>query len=227
MTRSPTRTGTGRTSTAFLAGEARGRGRVPRSARRSLSSAGTGRCDARDGEGREEVSCFARGWWWTRRGPGGFLHRALAPASSRFPDLPETAGALRPFHGVRRLDEIEHLPFRRGRRPTRWTTPPSITSSTAAGSGCSASTTVIAARGVAAEPVLAAELGLAEGAPAWDRLLERFPTVGLQFETARPTIPSSTAGHALSRRRRGRAGTGRCSPRRPPSWTPCSRPASR
>ena len=43
----------------------------------------------------------------------------------------------------------------------------------------------IVSAGVAAEPRLARELRLEEGAPAWERLLERFPTVGAQFLGAR------------------------------------------
>lgn len=47
----------------------------------------------------------------------------------------------------------------------------------------------ITSAGVAVEPGLANELQLAEGSPAWRRLLERLPTVRRQFQDARPLTP--------------------------------------
>jgi FADH2 O2-dependent halogenase len=121
-------------------------------------------------------------------GPGGFLHRALALPASRFPDLPETEALYAHFEGVRRVDALPIFPS-----PDE---PPYPVDDAAVhhvfeggwiwvlrfGNG-------LVSAGVAAVPALAAELGLADGAAAWDRLLRRFPTVGLQFEAARPTIP--------------------------------------
>jgi FADH2 O2-dependent halogenase len=43
--------------------------------------------------------------------------------------------------------------------------------------------------GVAATDALADELRFAEGEPAWQRLLERFPSVHEQFFAAKPTLP--------------------------------------
>jgi FADH2 O2-dependent halogenase len=43
--------------------------------------------------------------------------------------------------------------------------------------------------GVAATNALANELRFAEGEPAWQRLLERFPSVHEQFLAAKPTLP--------------------------------------
>jgi tetracycline 7-halogenase / FADH2 O2-dependent halogenase len=121
-------------------------------------------------------------------GPGGFLHGQLRLSASRFPELPATEGLYAHFTGVRRLDAmgivapepappypvddaaLHHvfdggwawvLRFRNG----------------------------IVSAGVAAEPRLARELRLEEGAPAWERLLERFPTVGAQFRGARAATP--------------------------------------
>ena len=45
--------------------------------------------------------------------------------------------------------------------------------------------------GFAVEDELAAEVGLAEGEPAWWRLLERFPSIGAQFQRAVPVRPFS------------------------------------
>jgi FADH2 O2-dependent halogenase len=47
----------------------------------------------------------------------------------------------------------------------------------------------VTSAGVAAETSLARELSLADGAPAWERLLERLPSVRDRFETARALRP--------------------------------------
>ena len=47
----------------------------------------------------------------------------------------------------------------------------------------------ITSAGVSLCPALAAELKLAEGAPAWERLLHRLPSVRKQFEHASPLLP--------------------------------------
>ncbi len=47
----------------------------------------------------------------------------------------------------------------------------------------------VTSAGVAVEDWLAQELHLAEGAPAWTRLLDRFPTIAEQFGEAVPTRP--------------------------------------
>jgi len=50
----------------------------------------------------------------------------------------------------------------------------------------------ITSSGVAAEDWFADELRLEEGEPAWQRLLERFPTVRRQFAAAAPVLPFIT-----------------------------------
>jgi FADH2 O2-dependent halogenase len=121
-------------------------------------------------------------------GPGGFLHRALSLSSSRFPNLPETEALYAHFQGVRRLDELPIFPSAE--------MPPYAIDDAAVhhvfdggwiwilrfGNG-------LVSAGVAAEPALAHELGFSDGAAAWDRLLDRFPTVAAQCGGARPTIP--------------------------------------
>ena len=51
----------------------------------------------------------------------------------------------------------------------------------------------VTSAGVAVEDWLAQELNLAEGAPAWPRLLDRFPTIAEQFADAVPTRPFTYA----------------------------------
>lgn len=47
----------------------------------------------------------------------------------------------------------------------------------------------IISAGVSASPALATELRLADGQPAWQRVLERFPSVGEQFSRAENIVP--------------------------------------
>lgn len=121
-------------------------------------------------------------------GPRGFLHRALALEELAFPGLPATEGLFTHFDGVRRLDGMDvfasseappypvddaavHHVFRGG-----WIWVLRF------GNG-------VTSAGVAAAPELARALALSEGAPAWERLLDRFPTVRAQFEGSRPILP--------------------------------------
>lgn len=118
-------------------------------------------------------------------GPGGFLHRSLGLPESAFPDLPATEGLYAHFDGVERLGTMGSVPSA--------DLPPYPADDAALhhvfdggwiwvlrfASG-------LVSAGVAATPELARELRLSEGAPAWDRLLARFPTVRGQFARARP-----------------------------------------
>ena len=121
-------------------------------------------------------------------GPGGALARFLVLPSSRFPDLPATQGLYTHFTGVRRLDEIGIFPSSEA--------PPYPVDAAAVHHVFEGGwiwvlrfNNGITSAGVAATPALAAEVRLAEGAPAWDRLLERLPTVRRQFSEARPALP--------------------------------------
>ncbi len=121
-------------------------------------------------------------------GPGGVLHRALALGSAAFPDLPQTEGLFTHFQGVRRLDAMGIFPS-----PDQ---PPYPVDDAALHHVFDGGwiwvlrfENGIASAGVAATPTLARDLRLADGAPAWQRLLDRFPTVRDQFAGARPTIP--------------------------------------
>jgi FADH2 O2-dependent halogenase len=121
-------------------------------------------------------------------GPGGYLHRALGLPSSRFPQLPATQGLYTHFTGVRRLEEfgisasVEEPPY-----------PPDDAAVHHVFDGgwiwVLRFNNAITSAGVAATPALAEEVNLAEGGPAWDRLLARLPTVARQFAGARPALP--------------------------------------
>ena len=65
----------------------------------------------------------------------------------------------------------------------------------------------VTSAGVAAVDALARDLALEEGAPAWDRLLARLPSVREQFAGARPVLPFVHAPRLAFRRARA-AGEG-------------------
>ena len=121
-------------------------------------------------------------------GPGGALHQALGLASTAFPDLPQTEGLFTHFENVRRLDAMGIFPAT--------ATPPYPADDAALHHVFDGGwiwvlrfKNGVTSAGVAATPALARELRLSEGATAWQRLLDRFPTVHDQFAGARPTLP--------------------------------------
>ena len=95
-------------------------------------------------------------------------------AASR--DLPATQGLYTHFTGVRRLEEIGIFPS--AEEPPY---PPDDAAVHHVFDGgwiwVLRFNNGVTSAGVAATPALADEVGLAEGAPAWDRLLARLPTV--------------------------------------------------
>jgi len=121
-------------------------------------------------------------------GPAGFLHRTLALPWSGFPDLPATAGFYTHFEGVHRLSELgvfeprEEPPYPADDAAVHHVFPGGWIWVLRFNNG-------ITSAGVSATPALAEELDLAEGAPAWERLLARLPTVERQFSGARPVLP--------------------------------------
>ena len=105
------------------------------------------------------------------------------------------AGALHALRRRRAMGPAEAAV--RTRRRIRSTTPRCITCFLAAGSGCCGSTTASPAPGAALTDPVAAALGAAEGAPAWDRLLATLPSVADQFRSARADAavrPRAAAG---------------------------------
>lgn len=121
-------------------------------------------------------------------GPGGSLHRALGLREAAFPRLPATEGLYTHFAGVRRVDAMPA--FRTDGTPPY---PPDDAALHHVFPGgwiwVLRFANGVTSAGVAAEPRLARELRLDEGAAAWDRLLERLPAVREQFAEARAILP--------------------------------------
>jgi tetracycline 7-halogenase / FADH2 O2-dependent halogenase len=121
-------------------------------------------------------------------GPRGFLWRMLRLPETAFPDLPRSEGLYTHFRGVARLEELPA--FSSPEEPPYPIDDAAVHHVFEGGwvwilrfrSG-------LVSAGVAATPALAAELRLAEGEPAWARLLARFPSIGQQFADASPARP--------------------------------------
>ncbi len=136
-------------------------------------------------------------------GPRGFLHRALELPEVAFKNLPPTEALYSHFTGVKRWDELRsqnarlHVPNSGAYAPEFGTPIPPYRVDEAAvhhvfdggwmwvlrfNNG-------ITSAGVAATAKFANEWRFAEGAAAWQRLLERFPSVREQFADAKATVP--------------------------------------
>jgi FADH2 O2-dependent halogenase len=173
---------------AFLAGEARAEGAEFLDQMRLDSirrENGGFRLEGERAGGR--VSLAAR-FVADATGPGGALTRCLALPASQFSDLPATRGLYTHFTGVRRLDasgifsSSEQPPYPMDDAAVHHVFEGGWIWVLRFNNG-------LASAGVAATPALATQLRLEEGGPAWDRLLERLPTVKRQFAEARPTLP--------------------------------------
>ncbi len=119
-------------------------------------------------------------------GPRGFLTRALEIPTEAFTDYPATQALYTHFTKVARCDEMSD--FAPG------TSPPFPIDDAALhhvfddgwmwvlrfGNG-------VTSAGIAVRDELAAELRLSDGAPAWQRFLDRYPSIAAQFADARPT----------------------------------------
>ena len=121
-------------------------------------------------------------------GPGGFLPRSLGLAAGEFPTLPPTAGLYTHFADVRRLETMDAFASPQA--------PPYPVDDAAVHHVFEGGwiwvlrfNNGITSAGVAATPRLARELSLQDGAPAWERLLDRLPTVRDQFARARALLP--------------------------------------
>jgi tetracycline 7-halogenase / FADH2 O2-dependent halogenase len=119
-------------------------------------------------------------------GPRGFLARTLGLAERPFSSLPRTQALFTHFAGVRRWADL-HPP--EGEPPY----PPDAAALHHVfdggwiwvlrfGNG-------ITSAGIAATDGLAGELGLADGAAAWERVLARFPSIREQFAAAEAIRP--------------------------------------
>ncbi len=126
-------------------------------------------------------------------GPRGFLHRAFGLPELPLPDFPATHALYTHFTGVRRLDELalsEEVPpypvddaavhhvFDGGwiwvLRFANGITSAGVAASSDAGFDFRADFS---------------SNDLSKGALAWQRMLDRFPTIGAQFATAEPKMP--------------------------------------
>jgi FADH2 O2-dependent halogenase len=173
---------------AFLAGEARAEGAEYFDSTRLDAIRPAGGGFDLEGERLGRRLTFRARFVADASGPGGCLHRALDLPAGRFPRLPATQGLYTHFTGVRRLEEIgifpsvEEPPYPADDAAVHHVFDGGWIWALRFNNG-------ITSAGVAATPALAEEIGLAEGAPAWDRLLARLPTVARQFDGARPALP--------------------------------------
>jgi FADH2 O2-dependent halogenase len=125
-------------------------------------------------------------------GPNGFLSRALNIRNAGFDGYPHTQALFCHFTGVARCDEMPEYGFSPARSPEA-ALPPFPPDDAALhhvfdggwmwvlrfGNG-------VTSAGVAVTDELAADIRLADGEPAWRRLLARFPSIAAQFATATP-----------------------------------------
>ena len=113
-------------------------------------------------------------------GPRGFLHRAFALGELPLPGMPPTEGLYTHFTGVRRLDELA---------PSDETPPYPVDDAAVHHIFDGGWIWVLRfANGITSAGV-AARFGLGEGAPAWQRLMDRFPAIRTQFAAARAIRP--------------------------------------
>lgn len=125
-------------------------------------------------------------------GPRGFLARTLNIEEVTFADYPATQALFSHFRGACRCDDLPEFDVEAGRGET----PPYPPDAAAVhhvfdggwmwalrfGSG-------VTSAGIAVTDALAAELGLADGAAAWQRFLARFPGIAAQFDGAEAIRP--------------------------------------
>ena len=118
-------------------------------------------------------------------GPKGFLHRVLGLQESAFDSMPATESLYSHFEGVRRWDSLHASE-----------TPPYPVDAAAVHHVFDGGwiwvlrfNNGVTSAGVAADSAIADELRFADGAPAWERLIARLPSVRDQFAEARATLP--------------------------------------
>lgn len=119
-------------------------------------------------------------------GPRGFLHRTLGLGENPLPTMPETQALYSHFEGVRRWDTLH----------ANIETPPYPVDDAAMHHVFDGGwiwvlrfNNGITSAGVAAVDGVAEDLRFSDGAMAWDRLLERLPSVREQFGGARASEP--------------------------------------
>jgi tetracycline 7-halogenase / FADH2 O2-dependent halogenase len=128
------------------------------------------------GRAGEERFCFRAGLLLDATGPRGFLHRSLHLEEAPLPGLPARESLYSHFTGVTRTETADapypvddaavHHVFEGG-----WVWVLRFNNG-------------VTSAGVAATQAMAAELGLSEGEPAWQRVLARLPVLQSQFKDA-------------------------------------------
>lgn len=121
-------------------------------------------------------------------GPRGFLNRALALGETTFPSFGPTEALYTHFQNVRRLEDLAAFS---APEPTPYPIDDAAVHHVFPGGWIWVLrfNNAIVSAGVAATKTLARELRLEEGAPAWERLLERLPGVRAQFREAHTLLP--------------------------------------
>ncbi len=138
-----------------------------------------------EGERHSKFITFEARFVIDATGPRGFLHRALALGEREQPGLPSTQALYNHFTGVQRLAEGS---------ASRTPSPPPYPIDDAAVHHVFDGGWIwvlqfnngVTSAGVAATHKIAAELGLADGRAAWDRLLHLIPALREQFQLAKP-----------------------------------------
>lgn len=119
-------------------------------------------------------------------GPRGFLHRQLGLGERTLPAMPATQSLYTHFTGVGRFNDVASEAFA-GTLPY----PPDAAAVHHVFDGgwiwVLHFDNGVTSAGLAATDALAIEIGLGDGAAAWDRLIARYPSVAAQFADAKPT----------------------------------------
>src|SRR5688572_20376790 len=150
------------------------------------------------GTRRGERLCVRASFIVDASGPNGSLSRALNIRNAGFAGYPRTQALFSHFTGVARCDEMPEYGFRSAPSPFAPLAPlaplaPFAPDDAALhhvfdggwmwvlrfGNG-------VTSAGVAVTDELAADIRLADGEPAWQRLLARFPSIAAQFAAATP-----------------------------------------
>jgi FADH2 O2-dependent halogenase len=120
-------------------------------------------------------------------GPRGYLHRALHLGEEALPDLPSTQALYTHFEDVRRLDELGIF----DNQATPYPADDAAVHHVFEGGWIWVLrfNNGLTSAGIAARDELTHDVNFADGALAWQKVLERFPTIQRQFQNARLTIP--------------------------------------
>jgi FADH2 O2-dependent halogenase len=121
-------------------------------------------------------------------GPRGCLHRLLGLQPRGFPNYPATQALYSHFHGVKRA--VESTPAQTSDRPPYPIDDAAVHHVFDGGwVWLLHFNNDVTSAGVATTEAMAQELRLAEGPPAWSRLLELIPSLAAQFADTKPVLP--------------------------------------